>query len=177
MENHVDPASIQGSSEQNINGTGLVVLLTVSLFALLAEAILFLPFLLINNFIVWAIVFACLLSITRLNANTMTSYRLSIFGACAGIIVGLSPITFLHIATVSQLFVIPSVLLVLSACSIALLRHCIAAAAYFISTALLSFTLAMSMLDNTLPTIWPVSWLILGALIIWVGRYTSRQPS
>ena len=162
--------------------TGFPVLLNICLFLLLTEAIVFLPFIRISGLLSWALLFSGFQIFVRQTNFSQSPQKKSLqkivlLSIIAGILVGLGPIIFLYISTVTQLFIMPSVLLVLTACSLPLLGNYLPVVAGFTASAVIAFTVAILGLDNTLPISWPACWIILSLVIIWVGNYCQKRKS
>ena len=160
---------------QHLFATGFPVLLNICLFLLLAEAVVFLPYINISGLLNWALIFGGFQIIVRQINVVQSPKAMVVLSIIAGILVGLGPVAFLFISTVTQLFIIPSVLLVLAACCLPLLGNYLPTVAGFTISAIASFTTAMLNLDNTLPLSWPACWIVLGLVILWVGNFCQKR--
>ena len=167
--------STENKEIQHLFATGFPVLLNICLFLLLAEAVVFLPYINISGLLSWALIFGGFQILVRQMDVAQSPKTIVLLSIIAGILVGLGPIAFLFIGTVTQLYIIPSVLLVLAACCLPLLGNYLPPVAGFTISAIASFTIAMLNLDNTLPLSWPACWIILGLVIIWVGNYCQKR--
>lgn len=167
--------------------SGCQSLLSISLFALLMEGLLFLQYIQLPGLLGWSIVFLGTqyyfmgkrASGIPLNSSdpthTPSVQNALLFIASLGFLTAMAPLIVLHIVTVQQLYIIPMVLLVLSACSIAFLGVYFPAVAAFTLSAIVPFCVVFLQTNPSLSTVWPASWLLTAGVILWAGWQHSRK--
>ena len=180
--NYMEP-SLVSSTDSKTNtdddfravAKGFSTLLNLSAFLLLAEALLFLPYIQIPGLIGWALALSGFKLIFGQVNRLLSSQKIILLGIAAGLLAGLGPVVAFYIGTVTQLLIIPSVLLVLCASSLALLKNNLFAIVAFVTPTVTSFAVVMMQLDTSLPMLWPAFWATMGAMIIGVGYFCKKS--